>query len=84
MKSGEQNRSQNKENPSRILVIKDSFGNSFVPFLLQNYDEVWAIDLRYLGEDLSTIMAENHFDDVLILYGFVPFGSYPSVSKITY
>lgn len=84
MKSGEQNRSQNKENPSRILVIKDSFGNSFVPFLLQNYDEVWAIDLRYLGEDLSTIMAENHFDDVLILYGFVPFSSYPSVSKITY
>ncbi|WP_262397314.1 DHHW family protein [Zongyangia hominis] len=69
---------------SRILVVKDSFGNCFTPFLLRNYDEVWVVDLRYLKEEMSAIMSENHFDDVLILYGFVSFDSYPSVSKITY
>ena len=35
------------ESPSRILVIKDSYANSFVPFLLYNFDEVHVVDLRY-------------------------------------
>lgn len=31
---------------SRVLLIKDSFGNSFAPYLTYNYDEVYVIDLR--------------------------------------
>lgn len=81
IKSGEEDRPRDG---SRVLLVKDSFGNCFAPFLLHNYDEVWVVDLRYLKEDMSKLMEENQFEDVLILYGFPQFESYPSVSKITY
>ena len=33
------------QNNKNILVIKDSFANSLVPFLTQNFEEVHVIDL---------------------------------------
>lgn len=60
--------SANKENKSKILVIKDSFGNSFVPYLTYSYDEVYVVDLRFNSEKLSDIMNKYDFDDILIMY----------------
>lgn len=34
----------------KLLVIKDSFANSFVPFLLGDYSHITMIDLRYYNE----------------------------------
>ena len=37
------------ENPQdkSILVMKDSFGNAFVPFLCENYGNIYVVDVRY-------------------------------------
>lgn len=48
IKSGVRTVEEGQE-PSRILIIKDSYANSFAPFLLCNYDEVHIVDLRYLA-----------------------------------
>jgi len=53
-----------------ILVIKDSYANSFVPFLTQSYSEVTVVDLRYLPMGFASLMQENEFDRVLFLYNF--------------
>lgn len=70
--------------PSRVLVIKDSYGNCFVPFLTYSYDEVWVADLRNMTFKVSEVVAENQFDDVLILYNFDTFQEDRNFSRITY
>ncbi|HBR01154.1 MAG TPA: hypothetical protein DD738_00910 [Ruminiclostridium sp.] len=34
-------------NGKKIMVVKDSFGNAFVPFLLPHYEEIYVVDPRF-------------------------------------
>ena len=60
-------RNENIELP-RLLLIKDSFANSIIPFLSLHYD-IDVIDLRYYKSSVSDYISENNFDAVLLLYG---------------
>ena len=55
-------------NNGSIIVIKNSYANSFVPFLVNHYNKVYVIDLRYFSESVSDLIEENSIDDILILY----------------
>lgn len=69
---------------SRVLLIKDSYGNCFAPFLTYSYDEVWVADLRNMTFKVSEVVRDNEFDDVLILYNFDTFQEDKNFSRITY
>ncbi len=69
---------------SRVLVIKDSYGNSFAPFLTWSYDEVYVVDLRSLTEKMSELTARVQFDDVLVLYNYQSFESDRNIARLTY
>lgn len=60
---------QQPKNGRKILVIKESYGNAFIPWLVNNYDEVHAIDFRYYTDNVSTYCAENGITDVLFMNG---------------
>ncbi|MGI6695650.1 MAG: DHHW family protein [Christensenellales bacterium] len=52
----------------KLLIFKDSFGNSLVPLLLPHFGRVTVIDLRaYRGNTLSLIR-ENGYDQILAVY----------------
>lgn len=68
---------------SRVLVVKDSYGNSMIPYLCYNFDEVYAVDLRYLGK-MSAVLDGTEFDDLLILYNFANFVDDTNVPKLRY
>lgn len=68
---------------SRILVLKDSYGNCFSPFLTYSYDEVYVVDPRFIDK-LSTLTDEVEFDDILVLYNFMSFASDTYLPRITY
>ena len=53
------------ENGKQLLLVKDSFANSFVPFLLGDYETVTMIDLRYFRGSMAELAAES--DDILVL-----------------
>lgn len=62
--------SYNKDLPEgkNVLVIKDSFGNCFVPFLTQNYQNVYAVDYRkFYNMPLTQFVEEYEIDDVIFL-----------------
>ena len=61
----------------RILVIKDSYANSFVPFLTANYAQIDVVDLRNYNYGLDALIAENGYDQILVLYSFDSFKSDP-------
>lgn len=49
------------------LVVKDSFGNCFVPYLSQNYHHVYAIDYRkYWDRTMENFAEQYDIDDVII------------------
>lgn len=57
------------DNNKELLVIKDSFANSMVPFLVNHYSKVHVIDPRYYLLNISDYVKENrNINDVLILY----------------
>lgn len=61
------------KNPSadsdkKLMVIKDSFAHSLVPFLADHYSEIVMIDLRYYTDPVSEIIKSEQIDEVLVLY----------------
>lgn len=54
-------------NGKKILVIKESFGNAFVPFLCNNYQEVYVVDPRKIDMNLPEFVKNNGIDEVLAI-----------------
>lgn len=59
---------ENFENENSILVIKNSYANSFIPFLTSHYKNIYVIDLRYYNKSVSDFVKSKNIDNVLILY----------------
>jgi hypothetical protein len=57
-----------KNTSRRLLVIKDSFANCFVPFLADDYDAIYMVDLRYYNQNMQGYLNDNGITDVLMLY----------------
>lgn len=58
----------NATNSTKILLIKDSFSKSVVPFLASTCKELHAIDLRTFDGSVSEYALENGIDAVVVLY----------------
>lgn len=52
----------------KLLVIKDSYAHSVIPFLTQHVPEIHVIDMRYYNGSISEYMAQNDIKDVLMLF----------------
>lgn len=57
----------NVKDGSSIVVIKESYGNAFVPFLVDSYEHVYVIDYRKWDGKLADFVKTNGIDDVLFL-----------------
>lgn len=51
-----------------LLLLKDSYANCFIPFLLRSYARIIVVDPRYYTDDLSTLFLQYRFSDVMFLY----------------
>lgn len=52
---------------NKILVIKDSYGNAFIPFLLPHYGDIFVADPRYFKENIYDVIKDNKIDELLII-----------------
>ena len=52
----------------RLLVVKDSFADCFIPFLTPHYREIVVVDPRYYTGTMQEIMDTYRITDALILY----------------
>ena len=53
----------------KLLLIKDSYGNTFAQFPVEDYAEVHVIDLRFFRDDIAEYAKTNDITDTLVLYG---------------
>ncbi|WP_313232944.1 DHHW family protein [Tissierella praeacuta] len=56
------------KNKKTLLVIKDSFANSFIPFLTNHYEKIVVIDPRYFNMEIEGFVKEKEIDEVLFLF----------------
>ena len=52
----------------RLLLVKDSFANSFIPFLTPYYREIVVVDPRYYSGTINDLMDSYRITEVLFLY----------------
>ena len=60
------------ENPqitdgSACMLVKESYGNAFAPFLVDHYQYVYVIDYRYYEGNLLSMIVNKKIKDVIIL-----------------
>ncbi|MDR0944154.1 MAG: hypothetical protein LBM41_06440 [Ruminococcus sp.] len=65
----------------KLLVIKDSYANSFVPFLTEHFSEITLLDMRYINISLDEFLDMSEIDSVLFLYNTVSFNTDNNLRK---
>ena len=72
----------NEEQEGEILIIKDSYANSFIPFLTNHYNKIHVIDLRFYNSSVSNYIKENKIENVLFLYNIQGIDNDTGIYKI--
>ena len=49
-----------------VLVIKESSGNAFVPFLIEHYGKIIVIDPRHIEIDIRPLVKNEGVDDIIL------------------
>ena len=57
----------------KLLLVKDSYANCFVPYLTGDFEEIVLVDPRYYYDRLGKLMEQYQFTDVLFLYNLNTF-----------
>ena len=50
---------------SAIMVVKDSYGNAFIPWLVDHYEYTYWVDFRYTDETVSHMVETYGVQDVI-------------------
>lgn len=70
------------DSTDRLLLMKDSYANCLIPFLIPHYREIIVIDPRYYAGNIHRVMKENKVDSVLFLYNGNTFVEDNSISGV--
>lgn len=68
------------ENPeitdgSSCMVVKESYGNCFVPFLVDHYQTVYIVDFRYANVNVADYVLEHGIQDLILINNITIIGS---------
>ena len=78
----------NLSDGSSCVVIKESYGNAFVPFLVDHYQHVYIVDYRYFykypkyNNSLVQLVQENNIQDVIFLNNAEAMVGYGRISEM--
>lgn len=73
---------QDLTNGKKIAVVKESYGNAFVPYLTANYEEVHVIDFRYYDGNLKSYCTQNGIDEVIFVNNIMAANTAIQVDRI--
>ncbi len=65
---------QTDEPRKKMIVLKDSFGHSLVPFLATDYDLI-VLDMRYYNGDMSEFLSDPDLSAILVIYNMETFSN---------
>lgn len=74
----------NSSSGKKLLLIKDSYANSLIPFLTDHYSEIYMVDMRFYYEDINELIRNSGIDEVLLLYNANTFFEDESIAKVAW
>jgi len=69
-------------NRRKILVIKDSYANCFIPFMIDQFQQIDVLDLRYTNQKINELIENGEYTDILILYNASGFAEDTNIEKL--
>ena len=71
------------KNDRRILIIKDSYGNAFAPYLALHYEQLFIVDFRYFKSNIADFIKQNKITDFIFAHNtFVVNTRYTSMREL--
>lgn len=70
------------DNGKNLLLIKDSYAHSLVPFLSKHYSKITMVDMRYINTDLNNLIDLSEYQQAMFMFNVVSFSSDLHVKKI--
>jgi hypothetical protein len=67
----------------RLLVVKDSYANALVPFLIPHFSEIHLLDLRYFHHQVKDYLLQNEMTEILFVYNTITFAEETSLRKLS-
>lgn len=55
------------KNGRSVIVIKESYGNAFVPYLASHYENIYVTDPRSISMDLPAFVQGNNINDIVVI-----------------
>ena len=74
--------SKNAKSDKSLLVIKDSYAHSLVPFLTKEYSKVTMLDLRYINVDFQMYVPLEDYDQILFTYNVITLSEDSNIFKL--
>ena len=68
---------------SVLIIIKESFGNAMLPFLVDHYSKIYEIDYRYWKGNAVELAKEVHATDLLFANNFMMISSKSNIGKLS-
>jgi hypothetical protein len=50
-----------------VIVIKESYGNAFVPYLASHYENIYVADPRSISMNLPVFVQDNNINDIVVI-----------------
>ncbi len=73
---------EESNNEQSILIFKDSYAHSFIPFLTSHYSKITVLDMRYINLGYSNLVDMEEYDSVLLLYNAITFSEDSHIRKL--
>lgn len=72
----------NVDNDKSLLIIKDSYAHSLVPFLSKHYSKITMLDMRYINTDVQNFVKVGDYSQVLFMYNVITFSEDENLAKL--
>lgn len=56
-------------NDRKLLVVKDSYADCFIPFLTQHYSSITVLSLEKMNEEIDRYVDTSEYEQTLFLFG---------------
>lgn len=68
----------------KLLIVKDSYAHSLLPFLTNHAKDIHMIDIRYYNGNIGDYMEQNGIEDALFLFNTSTFVQERNLLKLKY
>ncbi len=72
----------NVDNGKNLLMIKDSYAHSLVPFLSKHYSKITMVDMRYINTSLNSVIDMDEYTEALFMFNVIGFSEDKNIPKL--